>query len=104
MRTYFREAIATAMREENLGLTIDAKGAVHFAVDAEYEALRSATVAGLDAAPLLKVRELFETAYRHMDEPRDLTAAVRGIFECVRGSSPPTCAEAPKPACEARGG
>lgn len=80
----FRAFVDTVMREEHLGLRIDAQGVIHFAVDQEFENARLSTLAGLDGTLLAAARTAYEQAYRYMDaHPADTKGAVRSIFEAV---------------------
>lgn len=73
-----------AMREENVGYTVDQYCVAHFHVDQEFERNRAATVAVLQLPQFLAVRAAFEDAYRHLDSmPCDTKAAVRSIFEAL---------------------
>lgn len=76
--------VERAMREENVGNTVDGQCIVHYHVDQEFERNRAATVAALERPELAAVRAAFEDAYRHLDsDPRDTKAAVRSMFEAL---------------------
>jgi len=82
--TRWREFVSRAMREENVGYSLDDKCVVHFYVDQEFERNRAAAVAALDAPQFGGVRAAFDDAYRHLDaDPRDTKAAARSIFEAL---------------------
>jgi hypothetical protein len=80
----WRDFVARAMHEENVGYRVDESCVVHFHVDQEFERNRIATVVLLDLPQFGAVRASFEDSYRHLDsQSRDTKAAVRSIFEAV---------------------
>jgi hypothetical protein len=80
----WREFVARAMREENVGYRVDELCVVHFHVDEEFERNRAATLGALEAPQFGGVRAAFEDAYRHLDAaPRETKAAARSMFEAL---------------------
>lgn len=76
--------VSRAMREENVGYTVDSACTVHFHVDQEFERNRSATLSVLQLPQFGAIRTAFEDSYRHLDAlPRDPKAAVRSMFEAM---------------------
>jgi hypothetical protein len=80
----WKEFVARAMREENIGYCVDDECVVHYHVDEEFERSRSATVAVLSLPKFANALSAHEDAYGHLDRtPPDTKAAVRSIFEAV---------------------
>ncbi len=80
----WKEFVERALREENVGYTLDEKCGVHYFIDEEFERNRVSTLSVLDSPRYKAVRAAFEDAYRHLDsDPRDTKAAVRSIFESL---------------------
>lgn len=80
--------VGRAMREENVGYTVDKNGVVHFFVDQEFEKNRVSALAGLTGSRLGAVNAAFLDAYRHLDAtPPDTKAAVRSMFEALETMS-----------------
>ncbi len=80
----WRGFVERALREENVGYTVDLDCGVHYFVDQEFERNRVSTLSVLEAPRYGAVRAAFEDAYRHLDsDPRDTKAAVRSIFESL---------------------
>src|SRR6266478_1598191 len=80
----WREFVARALRDENLGYSIDASGGMHFLVDEEFERNRVSVLRGLEAQRYGAVREAFEAAHSHLDaQPPDTKACVRSMFEAL---------------------
>jgi hypothetical protein len=80
----WHEFVARAMREENLGYSIDVRGAVRFLVDEEFERNRVSLLRGLGASRYAAVREAFEAAHSYLDaQPPDTKACVRSMFEAL---------------------
>jgi len=82
--SHWRTFVERALREENVGYTVDQDCGVHYFVDQEFEHNRAATLSVLDSPRYGAVRAAFEDSYRHLDnDPRDTKAAVRSIFESL---------------------
>jgi len=80
----WREFVARALREENVGYAIDRLGGMHYFVDQEFEQSRVSVVRGLDRPRYAGVRAAFEDAHRHLDaQPPDTKASVRSMFEAL---------------------
>jgi hypothetical protein len=78
------EFVARAMRDENLGHSIDAYGGVHFLVDEEFVRNRVSVLRGLEAQRYAAVREAFESAHAYLGaQPPDTKACVRSMFEAL---------------------
>jgi hypothetical protein len=76
--------VVRAMREENLGYSIDARGAVRFSVDEEFDRNRVSVLRGLEAPRYAAVRDAFESAHSYLDaQPPDTKACVRSMFEAL---------------------
>jgi hypothetical protein len=73
-----------AMRETNVGYSIDRSGVVHHRVDEEFERNRVASIAVLEHPQFLATRAALDDAYRHLDaDPQDTKASVRSMFESI---------------------
>jgi hypothetical protein len=82
--TKWREFVARAMREENLGYSIDAFGGVHYLVDEEFERNRFSALRAMDLPRYAAVRDAFEAAHNYLDAlPSDTKASVRSMFEAL---------------------
>jgi len=80
----WRQFVARALHEENLGYTIDDKGGMHYYVDEEFERNRVSALRSLDAPKHAAVRTAFELAHSYLEaNPPDTKAAVRSMFESV---------------------
>tara|TARA_B100001250_G_scaffold410746_1_gene437829 strand:- start:649 stop:1485 length:837 start_codon:yes stop_codon:yes gene_type:complete len=80
----WRDFVARAMQEENIGYRVDQNCVVHYFVDEQFERIRSATVKALEAPGFAGVLGAFEDAHRHLDStPPDTKAAVRSMFESL---------------------
>ena len=76
--------VARAMRETNVGYSIDENGIVRFRVDEEFERNRTSAVAVLDRPQFVAAKSALDDAYRHLDsDPMDTKAAVRSMFESL---------------------
>ena len=80
----WKSFVSRALREENLGYTVDTQCGVHYFVDEEFERGRSATLAILQHTDYVAVRAAYDDAFRHIDaDPPDTKASVRSLFESV---------------------
>ena len=80
----WREFVARAISEENLGYRLDPGGGVHYLVDEKFEQNRVAGLRSLEAPRFAAVRVEYETAYRVLDEdPPNAKAAIRMAFEAA---------------------
>lgn len=80
----WKEFVARALREENVGYQLDAECGVHYFVDEEFERNRFSTLTALNNPEHLGVKGAYEDAYRHLDNtPPDTKAAARSIFEAL---------------------
>lgn len=76
--------VQRAMREENVGYSLDEKGGVHYFVDQEFERNRASAVRSLQSARYLATLVEFEAAHAALDQnPPDGKAAIRGTFEAL---------------------
>lgn len=76
--------VERALREENLGYSLDTEGGVHFYIDREFERNRISTLEILDLPKFSTVRSAYEDCFRHLDStPADTKAAIRSIFEAL---------------------
>jgi hypothetical protein len=81
---HWRQLVARAMAEENIGYRVDDQGGVHYHVDQEFEYNRAGAVAALQHSDLANALGAHDDAYCHLDgSPPDTKAAVRSIFETV---------------------
>jgi len=80
----FREFVERALREENLGYSVDARGGVHFFVDEQFERSRVSLIAGLHAPRYAGIAAAIEESHRALAgaEP-DTLEAVRRAFDAV---------------------
>jgi hypothetical protein len=82
--TRWREFVARALRDENVGYSIDKMGGMHFFVDQEFERNKGSIISGLDQKRYAGVRAAFEDAHRHLDaQPPDTKTSVRSMFEAL---------------------
>jgi superfamily II DNA or RNA helicase len=82
--TGWRQRIGRIFREENLGLRLDEKGGVRYAVDQEFERNRTSAVAGLARQRYAAALDHFERAHEALDRtPPDTRTAVRQSFDAV---------------------
>jgi hypothetical protein len=80
----WRNFVARALREENLGYRIDEQGGIHFFVDEEFERNRMSALLAADAPRYAAVRAAFEAAHSYLDAvPPDTKASVRSMFEAL---------------------
>ena len=80
----WRDFVARAMREENLGFIMDDAGGVHPLVDEEFERNRVSALRAADAPQFAAVREAFERSHSYLEaEPADTKASVRSMFEAL---------------------
>lgn len=80
----WKDFVARALQEENLGYQLDSSCGVHYLVDEEFERNRFSTLRVLDDPKYSNVRAAYEDAYRHMDShPADTKAAVGSMFESL---------------------
>ena len=80
----WREFVARAISEENLGYRVDEKCGVHYFVDEEFERNRFSTLLVLDNPRYIAVRNAYDMAYQYLDaQPMDTKGAVRSIFEAI---------------------
>lgn len=78
------ETIERIFREENLGYRLDRLGGVHFFLDEEFEAHRSATLQGLADSRFVSAKTAFEACHRALDAtPPDARGAIRHLFDAV---------------------
>jgi hypothetical protein len=78
------EFVGRALREENVGYTLDEKCGVHFLVDEEFERNRVSALRAADAARYSAVRAAFEIAHQALDStPPNTKQAVRSMFEAL---------------------
>jgi hypothetical protein len=82
--TNWREFVARAMRDENLGYSIDEIGGVHYLVDEEFERNRISVLRAVETPRYAAVRAAFESAHSYLDaQPPDTKACVRSMFEAL---------------------
>jgi hypothetical protein len=76
--------VQRALREENVGYSIDLEGGVHYLVDDEFEHNRRAIIRSLNRPKYAGVLAAFNTAHNYL-EPNalDTKAAVRSVFEAL---------------------
>jgi hypothetical protein len=80
----WREFVARAISEENLGYRLDPRGGVHYLVDENFELNRRAALRSLEAPRFAAVRVEYETAYRLLDEdPPNARASIQLAFEAA---------------------
>jgi hypothetical protein len=80
----WRQFVQRALREENVGYSVDAKCGVHFLVDDEFEHNRSSSIRGLSAPKYSAVLSAFNSAHAYLDPSAlDTKAAVRCMFEAL---------------------
>jgi hypothetical protein len=80
----WRIFVSRAMREENLGYSLDDACGVHYLVDEEFERNRVSVLRAVDAPRYAAVRAAFESAHSYLDaQPPDTKACVRSMFEAV---------------------
>lgn len=85
-RSEFIENISRIFKEESVHYRVDDKGGVHFAVDADFENSRVATIAHLGKQRYVAVRSNYEEAFSALDRtPPDGKAAIRSAFFAVEG-------------------
>jgi hypothetical protein len=75
--------VSRALKEENLGYRLDARGGVHPAVDEEFDAQRRTTIAGLEGPRYVAVLDFYERSIDSLKPPYDTRDAVRNCFEAV---------------------
>jgi hypothetical protein len=76
--------VGRALREENVGYTLDEKCGVHYLVDEEFERNRVSALRAADAARYAAVRAAFENAHHALDStPPNTKQAVRSMFEAL---------------------
>ncbi len=76
--------VARALREENLGYSIDEHGGIHYFVDEEFERNRVSALRAAGAPRYAAVRAEFENAHAHLDaDPPDTKASIRSMFEAL---------------------
>ena len=82
--TAWHAFVARAMREENMGYTLDAQAGVHFLIDEEFERNRVSVLKCLEASRYSGARAAFESAHSYLDaQPADEKASVRSAFEAL---------------------
>jgi len=80
----WKNFVARALSEENLGYQLDEKCGVHFFVDEEFERNRYSTLLALDNPRYRSIRTAYDMAYQYLDNhPMDTKGAVRSIFESI---------------------
>lgn len=78
----WRAEVMRILAEENIGYRVDARGGVHYAVDATFTASTEALIAGLNDARFNAVRQHVKTGLSALDaQPPDYIGAIRGVFE-----------------------
>jgi hypothetical protein len=75
--------VTRVLEEENVGYRLDRHGGIHPAVDAEFERSMAASLAALGLARYTAAREAFEGGEKHLGEPKDARAAIRGVFDAA---------------------
>jgi hypothetical protein len=80
----WKEFVARALSEENLGYQLDEKCGVHYFVDEEFERNRYSTLLVLDNSRYSSIRTAYDMAYQYLDNhPMDTKGALRSIFESI---------------------
>ena len=80
-RAAFLKEVSRIFAEEDVRYRVDKAGGVHFSVDAEFERVRTSTIAALGPARYDGVRTLFDQAFGALDKsPPDGKAAIRSAF------------------------
>jgi hypothetical protein len=80
----FVREVNTIFQEEHVGYRADERGVVRFAVDAEFEASRLATIAGLGQSRFANAASNFDEVHRELSKtPPDGKGAVRATFDAA---------------------
>ena len=80
----WKDFVARALSEDNLGYQLDEKCGVHYLVDEEFERNRYSTLLALDNPRYSSIRTAYDMAYQYLDnQPMDTKGAVRSIFESI---------------------
>jgi len=80
----WKDFVARALSEDNLGYQLDEKCGVHYLVDEEFERNRYSTLLALDNPRYSSIRTAYDMAYQYLDNhPMDTKGAVRSIFESI---------------------
>jgi hypothetical protein len=80
----FLEAVNLIFQEEHVTYRADDHGVVHFAVDAEFERNRAATLAGLGQSRFANAASNFHEAYNELSKtPPDGKGAIRAMFDAA---------------------
>lgn len=76
--------VARALREQNVGYSIDERGSIHYFIDEEFERNRVSALRAAEAPRYAGVRAEFEKAHLYLDaDPPDTKASVRSMFEAI---------------------
>jgi hypothetical protein len=80
----WKNFVARALSEENMGYQLDEKCGVHYFIDEEFERNRFSTLLVLDNPRYTSIRTAYDKAYQYLDDhPIDTKGAVRSIFEAI---------------------